>query len=388
MPHTILFVDDEVNILNALMRALRKEDYRILTASSSLEAAPLLDREPIAVIVSDEKMPHMGGADFLCRVKETHPDIIRILLTGLRDVETAQKAINMAECYRFLTKPWNDHDLRMTLRSAVEKYDLVAENRRLVALTEDQNRQLLALNTELEFKVAERTQQLIQSKKMAAVGLLAGGVAHEINNPVAGILALTQLLLKEDVDSRLREDLRKIEQLAYRCIDVVQEILDFSRQSRAENRDLHDINEAVERSLTFMALHAKQYRCDIRKELGADLPRVRINLNQIQQVLLNLLTNACQAMPDGGRVVVSTQAAADRGAVELSVVDVGCGIPPEEIPLVFEPFFTRKREGKGTGLGLSISYKIVQDHGGAIRIQSEPGRGTTVTVSIPVAPGA
>jgi signal transduction histidine kinase len=382
---TILFVDDEANILSALLRSLRREDVRILTAPSAREALAILDREPVAVIVSDEKMPEMGGAELLARVKEKHPDTVRILLTGLRDVETAQKAINTGECYRFLTKPWNDSDLRLTIRAALEKFDLTAENRRLERLTELQNRELAAWNADLERKVAERTQQLIQSKKMAAIGLLAGGVAHEMNNPVAGILALTQLLMKEAADPKLLEDLRKIEGLAYRCIDVVQDILDFSRQSKTDQRELADMNVVIDRSLTFVSLYSKQFGVDIRREPARGLPKARIHLNQMQQVLLNLLTNACQAMPGGGRIVIATRHDDARDRVELSVADTGSGIPPEALGRIFEPFFSRKSEGKGTGLGLSICYRIVREHGGEIRVESAPGRGSLFTVAIPAA---
>ena len=384
--HTILFVDDETNILNALQRSFRKENYRMLAVSSAMEALPILERESVSVIVSDQKMPNMSGAEFLSHVKGKYPDIIRILLTGFRDYETVEQAINQAECYRFIPKPWNDHDLRMTLRSAVEKYDLTAENRRLLKLTEAQNRELTELNAKLERKVAERTQALIQSEKLAAVGLLAGGVAHEINNPMAGILALTQILLKETPpDSPLATDLKKIEQLTYRCETIVQEILDFSRDASREGKDLVDLNEVIEKSLTFVTFQCKEFRVQVEKDLAPDLPRVRGNQNQLQQVLLNLMTNACHAMATGGRMLLATRSAPDRGRVELLVADTGCGIPPEELPRVFDPFYTTKRKGKGTGLGLSISYKIVEEHQGTIQVESQPGEGSLFTVSIPVA---
>lgn len=398
LQRTIVFVDDEANILSALLRTIgksgaaaetptrdRRETLRILTAASAREALVLLERESVAVIISDEKMPETGGAELLTLVKEKYPDTVRILLTGLRDVETAQKAVNTAECYRFLTKPWNENDLRMTIRSAVEKFELTCENRRLERLTELQNRQLAMWNADLERKVAERTQQLIQSKKMAAIGLMAGGVAHEINNPVAGILALTQLMIKETSDTGLQEDLRKIEALAYRCIDVVQEILDFSRQSKTDQREIADMNGAIERSLTFISLYSRQYGVDIRNEPAPGLPPVSIHLNQMQQVLLNLLTNACQAMPEGGTIVITTRHDEATNRVELSVADTGVGIAPEDLGRIFEPFFTRKGEGKGTGLGLSICFRIVRDHGGEIRVESQSGRGSRFTVAIPAA---
>jgi signal transduction histidine kinase len=383
--HTILFVDDETNILNALRRAFRKEDYRMLSASSAMEAYEILEREPVSVVVSDQRMPSVSGAEFLGRIKEKYPDIIRILLTGFRDYETVEQAINQAECYRFIPKPWNDHDLRMTLRSAVEKHDLIAENRRLQQLTEAQNRELTELNAKLEQKVAERTRQLIQSEKMAAIGLLAGGVAHEINNPLAGILALTQIRLKETPqDSQLAADLKKIEQLAYRCETIVQEILDFSRDAEREGKEPVDLNKMIEKSLHFVTLQSKECRVEIKKDLAPDLPPVRGNHNQLQQVFLNLMTNACHAMADGGRISLSTRYARDRGHAELQVADTGCGIPPEEMPRVFDPFFTTKRRGRGTGLGLSISYKIIEDHQGTIRVESRPGEGSVFTVSLPV----
>lgn len=160
--HTILFVDDEISIPRALKRLFRKEDYTILTAPSGPEALTLLQRaeKPVSLIISDQQMPEMTGAEFLERAKEIFPDAIRFLLTGFSDMDAIVEAVNKGEIHRYLTKPWNDRDLLLQVQYSLEQYELVLENRRLLALTTKQNKNLNELNKDLEEKVAKRTQRI------------------------------------------------------------------------------------------------------------------------------------------------------------------------------------------------------------------------------------
>jgi putative nucleotidyltransferase with HDIG domain len=158
--HTVLFVDDEVNILKALQRLLRMEDMHVLTASRANEALELLERNPTQVVVSDQRMPEMSGVDFLAVVRERHPDMVRMMLTGYTEMNVAVDAINRGEIYRLITKPWNDDELRSTIRQAFEQADLKHEVRRLNQVTREQNFKLQDMNRSLETKVRERTRQL------------------------------------------------------------------------------------------------------------------------------------------------------------------------------------------------------------------------------------
>jgi putative nucleotidyltransferase with HDIG domain len=159
-PHTVLFVDDEVNILKALQRLLRHEPMNVLTASRPQEALELLDRSEAQVVVSDQRMPDMSGVDLLAAVRERHPDVVRMMLTGYTEMNIAVEAINRGEIYRLITKPWNDDELRATLRQAFDHYDLKGEIKRLNQVTREQNFKLQDMNKNLEAKVRERTKQL------------------------------------------------------------------------------------------------------------------------------------------------------------------------------------------------------------------------------------
>jgi two-component system NtrC family sensor kinase len=223
---------------------------------------------------------------------------------------------------------------------------------------------------------------------MAAVGQLAGGIAHEINNPLGAILAFAQLGLRDvDPTSETFEFLKEIEEGALRCKDIVQNLLTFSRSSRAEEVSEVDLNSVVDRACVLLGheFHVGRWQLETRCRTG--LPLVRGNRNRLQQVAVNLLTNAKAAMPNGGRVVVATEVD-EQGRVVLSVTDEGTGIPEHILPKIFEPFFTTKEEGKGTGLGLAVSYGIVKEHEGAIEVETEEGQGATFRVLLPAATAA
>jgi two-component system NtrC family sensor kinase len=227
----------------------------------------------------------------------------------------------------------------------------------------------------------ELARQLAQADKMAAIGQLAGGVAHEINNPLGAILALAQLLLRECGDAEDRESLTEIERSALRAKRIVESLLRFSRRARREERGPVFVNDVVEEAVFLVE---RQYRLtDVRivRELAPDLSPVTANYGQLEQVALNLLTNAYDAVGARGEIRVRTRNVP--GGVELAVADDGCGIREADLPHVFEPFFTTKPEGKGTGLGLAVSYGIVSDHQGRFDVRSRPGEGTEFTVTLP-----
>ncbi len=225
-------------------------------------------------------------------------------------------------------------------------------------------------------------QELIQQEKMAAIGMLAGGVAHEINNPIGGILAFTQLLMRDvQRGDPLRADLEEIERAAIRCKKIVADLLDFSRSSSGREKQWVDVNTLVEKIVPFIKAEMKSLNINLKLELKADLPSVYADANRLQQVLLNLMTNACQAMAKGGDLVVSTYA--DKTDLCIQVDDSGCGISKENFSKIFDPFFTTKPPGKGTGLGLSVSYRIIREHNGTIDVESEEGKGTRFTVRLP-----
>jgi two-component system NtrC family sensor kinase len=236
---------------------------------------------------------------------------------------------------------------------------------------------------------AESENRLLQSEKQASVGRLAAGVAHEINNPLTGVLAYTHMLLRrKDLADDIRSDLTTIVESTERVRKIVKGLLDFSRQTRLD-REPSDVNKLVHSTIAIMENQALVKGVSLKFDPGENLPMVTLDRNQIQSVLLNMILNALDATEPGDNINIytatglSTSESGQKG-VEITIVDNGCGISPENLDKLFDPFFTTKEVGQGTGLGLSVSFGIVQRHGGTIRVQSEVGKGTRFFIWLPV----
>jgi PAS domain S-box-containing protein len=225
--------------------------------------------------------------------------------------------------------------------------------------------------------------QLVQSAKMASLGVMAGGIAHELRNPLGIISASAQLLLEHPDDAQLRgQCAQKIHAATQRASVIIENLLKFGRPVDQQMREI-DLLAVLEETLALLAHQVTLQEVTLRKEFQPDLPRVHGNPQVLQQVFTNLILNACNAMPQGGTLSVATRAT-EIGWVEIRFSDTGRGIPPEHLPKIFDPFFTTMPVGKGIGLGLSISYSIVQQHRGTIEVESRVGQGTTFTVRLPV----
>ncbi len=233
----------------------------------------------------------------------------------------------------------------------------------------------------------ELERRLVQADKLSSIGLLAAGVAHEVNTPLAVISTYAQMLAKQiSGDAQKAPLLEKIARQTFRASEIVNSLLNFSRTSPTELVPL-DLNKIVRETLTLVEHQLTAARVQIELSLTGELPRIRGNSGKLQQVFLNLFLNARDAMESGGRLAIAT--ASRDGLVRLSVKDSGAGIAPENLARVFDPFFTTKGARKGTGLGLSVSYGIVHEHGGDIEVESEPGNGTRFLLSFPeISPAA
>ncbi|MBN1255621.1 MAG: cache domain-containing protein [Deltaproteobacteria bacterium] len=236
---------------------------------------------------------------------------------------------------------------------------------------------------------AEHEIKLLQSEQQASIGRLAAGVAHEINNPLTGVLTFTHMLLQRgDVVDDIRSDLKAIAQQTERVRSIVKNLLGFSRQTEI-NPEPTDVNRVVSTAVLLMRNQALVKGVSIKFKPGEDIPPLVLDANQMQSVILNLLLNALDATKRGDSIMITTgisgsgNGASVRG-VEIHVKDTGCGIPPENLDKLFAPFFTTKEVGQGTGLGLAVSSGIVQRHGGSIKVQSTVGKGSTFTVWLPL----
>lgn len=229
-------------------------------------------------------------------------------------------------------------------------------------------------------------QQLAQADKLASIGELSAGIAHEINNPLGIILGYTQLMLREEPqDSDRRADLKTIEKHVRNSQTIVADLLNFARSSKPEKRrvQIHDIISDV---VQFVAQHGKTDRITIETDFFPKMPRLFLDAKKIRQVLLNLVMNARHAVGNAGRITISTDVDTDRGNVLVRVADNGHGIAEKDLKRIFDPFFTTKPTGEGTGLGLSVSYGIIKNHGGEIGVQSRPGKDSVFTFSLPISP--
>jgi len=280
-----------------------------------------------------------------------------------------------------------DLEYRIPVHSDDELGDLAASFNKMTA-------EVAGVQAHIEEQVRRKTAELervyktlLGTEKLASIGKLAATVAHEINNPLFGILTYARLvlreLLKHDIPERdeMAEQLQTIERESKRCGDLVKNLLTFSRQTPS-HREPNDLNTIVHRAVILVKHKLEMQNITLIETLASDMPAVECDANQIQQVILVLLVNASEAMPKGGRVEVSTlfDSASDQGLVRVQ--DTGSGIPADVLPHIFDPFFTTKEEQNRTGLGLAVAHSIVEQHAGEISVRSTPGEGTEFTVRL------
>ena len=294
---------------------------------------------------------------------------------GLMDIESSS------------TNAFGQNDY-MALESLAGILSSVISNADQYQRSQETVRQLRRTQQELQTRIEahlEAERKLIQAEKLAAVGEMAAGIAHELNNPLTTVTGFTELVLDEiPDDSEIRIDLGLVLKEARRARDVVRRLLDFSRRSESEHARV-DLNELLDDVLSLTNHLMRTSGVQLEVALGKKLPWVFVDRNQMKQVFLNLFHNALQAMPTGGSLVVRTGKCQQDGRnwVTASVIDTGDGISEKDRERIFEPFFTTRSDEGGTGLGLSVTYGIVSDHGGEIDVESELGKGTNFTVRLP-----
>ena len=283
-----------------------------------------------------------------------------------------------------------DLSYRLPVRSDDELGDLAASFNKMTA-------EVAGTQEKIEAEVRRKTAELervyktlLSSEKMVSIGKLAATVAHEINNPLFGILTYARLvlraLLKYELADRdeMAEQLRIIERESKRCGDLVKNLLTFARQAPS-HRDPHDLNAVIERAVVLVRHKLEMQNIELKLDLARDMPPVVCDPNQMQQVFLVLMVNASEAMPKGGSLFVTTEYDAAAASGRVRVKDTGHGIPEDVLPQIFEPFFTTKSDPQRTGLGLAVAHSIIEQHGGEITVQSRPGEGTEFTVMLPAA---
>lgn len=404
----ILVVDDEAPV-RKLFAAYLGERYPCATAADAQEALRLLSSEPFSLAVLDVNMPGLSGVELLRKIKEHYQDTAVIMVSGIDRTQRVLDAVRLGAS-DYLLKPCDLGVLELSVERALEKRALLRDARRYKEELEGRNAELERRKAELERLQA----QIVHSEKMASLGQLAAGVAHELNNPAGFIYGNMEVLdecaeglerllafydssalphevsrgaerLKAEIDyehtlADLRSVIADCREGAERIRDVVQNLRTFSRLDEAEFKKV-DIHEGIDSTIRLLSRYYSAGRIRLVRDYG-ELPPVDCFAGQLNQTWMNLLANAAQAVANGGEVRVSTRLEGDR--VVVTVGDTGQGIPAEQLSKIFDPFFTTKPVGEGTGLGLSITYSIVERHGGRITVESRVGSGTAFTVTLPV----
>lgn len=404
----VLIVDDEEIIRNLFVGCL-SDRYECVEASSVNEALAHLKTSEFALVISDVIMPGLSGTELLRKIIENYPYTAVIMVSGVDRPQRALDAIRLG-AFDYLIKPCDLDVLELTAERALERRTLMMNARQYKVDLESRNNELASGKAQLE-----RLQtQIVHSEKMASLGQLAAGIAHELNNPVGFVYGNIEILsqyfcdllnlleyydnvelpetiasgaleIKEQIDYHATiEDLSSIiidcRDGAVRIRDIVQNLRTFSRLDEAEFKKT-DVHEGIDSTLRLLSRYFTTDNIKLVRDYGV-LPMIDTFSGQLNQVWMNLLVNAAQAVGTGGGEVRITTSA-DEKFVVIAISDTGKGIAPENITRIFDPFFTTKPVGEGTGLGLSISFGIVERHGGTIEVKTALNEGTTFTVTLP-----
>lgn len=387
--YNLLIIDDEVEITKSIVRQFRNK-YKVFSATSAKEGLAIMEKEHIQVILADQRMPEMTGADFFNIIKVKYPYALKLLLTGYSDIEAVIGAINEGQVFRYITKPWVPDELEEIIKEAFEKYELITNRRVLMSRLKDANQRL-------EDKVKIRTAELeiinqrlieLNEEKNRYVGM----VAHDLRSPIGNAEAFSNLLL-EDFDILPKEEqLRYIGIINKSCSFSLNLIHDFLDVSKIEagifdlNLSMHDYISFVHDTVKQNEMLAKNKFQEIQIQSDIQELQLSFDKNKFEQVLTNLLGNAMKYSLPSTRIKILISLSENE--LITSFIDEGQGIPPNELATIFHPFQTTSMQSttneKSTGLGLAIVKKIIESHMGTISVESEVGKGSVFTFRIPI----
>ena len=380
MESRILVVDDDEFVLKSMALALSEESYEVTPCLSGEEALELVQKTTFDLALVDIRMPDLDGFEVLKGINKAAPDTAVMMITGYASIESAVEAMSQGAC-DYLVKPCSSEELKLRVARGLEKRALVLKNRQVEKALKEYSERLEEMVEQRTKELREAQAHLIRTEKLAATGRLAASVAHEINNPLEGIKNYLGLLKKKMAqDDPLREYVEQIEHGFNRIKEIVWRLLQFHRTDM-EAMEPVDVNGIIERVLQICQKDLALGKVGVAKKLGRGLPRTIASEGQLEQVFMNLILNAKDAMPQGGELRLETWAKGE--VVEIKVTDTGRGMSKEEMDHLFEPFYSTKKEG--TGLGLWVSYQIIENHGGEIAIKSKVGQGTSVIITLPIA---
>jgi len=351
----VLYLDDEVNNLRSFKAALRR-DYHVLVAENPDEALKLLNQENPQIVFSDQRMPEMTGVEFLQRIRETHPEVIRILLTGFADIENVVQAINKGHVYRYLTKPWNEDDIRFAIENGAELYQT-------------------KLNLKVKMETLQRTNEELNR--------FIYSTSHDLRAPIATSLGIVNIAEMEINDHQSLEYFQIIKESLLRIDDYIKNILNYYRNNRFEStRNKVNIKEVIDEVIDSLSATISLYKATINIDVDENLVwllddfRLRIILN-------NLLSNAINFKRPDVDLVIKVSAKVENDTLSMRVADNGMGIEEEVQSKIFKMFFRGTHKVYGTGLGLYIVKEAVREMNGKISLSSAFGEGTSFDLTFP-----
>jgi len=398
---TILCVDDERNVLLTLRTQLLRHlpTYKIEIAESGAEALDLLEElfaegEDVRLVIVDQIMPGMKGDELLIELHARYPQILKVMLTGQAIAEDVGNVVNRGSLYRFIAKPWSEIDLQLTITEALRRYQQEQQLAQQQLALEQANRDLVALNADLQ----QANLKLLQATRLKDEFLAT--MSHELRTPISAILGMSECLEEEvfgPINPQQQEAITMIQSRGEHLLALINDILDVSTLTTDQlriNLKPVGVTELCNASLAFVNPQAAQKQVQLTATLSPDLGSLEIDGPRMQQVLINLLTNAIKFTPSGGRVTLTvkvedrSQPTPPPGAwIHFSVSDTGIGIAPADQAKLFQPFIQLdsglNRKYDGTGLGLALVKQIVELHGGSVSLTSQVGEGSCFTVSLP-----
>lgn len=435
----ILVVDDELGPRES-MRMILKPYYNVITAENGEIALKLIKEFPIDIMTLDLKMPGLSGLEVLKEVRKYSPDTEIIIISGYGTLQTANEAMKYG-VVNFVTKPFDVFDIITAVERSLERKrfnyklnhffkEILSEDTTLTSndkeekkspfqelsansvidksilsdypselpfsedlldISEQKVKKIKKLKEDFSYEVKVLEEKLIQAEKLATVGQLSSGFAHEVNNIICSIGGYAQFVQQKLAKKSLGElsdimkDIEVIINQSERATKLMQNFLGFSRKNKDEE-SLVNVTSIIDKVLSFISYKLRNLNIEVVKEYEADLPELLVDPNKLEQVFLNIIVNAIHAMPQGGKIQITARffRRQGEGFVRIDFKDTGCGIPEENHKKIFDPFFTTKDKGMGTGLGLFICRRIVEGYQGRIELASKVGEGTTFTIDLPV----
>lgn len=370
----LIVVDDEPIILQLLTTIFADDRFTLVSCPDGRSALEAIEGG-CDVLLTDKNLPDVGGLELVRRAKGQWPDCEAIILTGYASLDTALEAMEL-DVFDYIVKPPKDiFEVRRKVHQAFQKIEVVRENRRLVSELQAKNAELTASVDQLQ----QTQRQLVQSEKLAGIGTLAAGVAHEISSPLFGILGLAEAIADEPDIAIAHEHAREIVEYSRNIKGIVKDLTSYSRSAEREYLTTVELEQVV-RDAVRLVVRSSGWPGQVDIDVPQDLV-VQARTSELQQVFVNLVKNASEAMGEAGSLAVYGERVNDE--VIVRVVDRGPGIPAGVRGQVFDPFYTTKEPGKGTGLGLNIVYRIVTKNRGTVAVEDTPGGGATFVVRFP-----